>query len=171
VYALGYWPILVAAALLLVLTDRGVAVRFGAALLVSGLVGLATFALVPVAPPRMLDGFVDTVARRPALAALAQPGALANPYAAMPSFHVGWVVLAAVATGQVLRGRRARLLLALPGGVMTAAVVATGNHFLLDVVAGVAVSLGGWAVAGRLTSRLPAAGDGLPRPAEGSAGP
>jgi len=77
------------------------------ALLSATVVGLAVHFAFPLAPPRMLAdrGFVDTglafgqSGYRP-------PGAnsLAHQYATMPSLHVGWALLVAVAVGAAVVG-------------------------------------------------------------------
>ena len=58
---------------------------------------LAIHVLFPLAPPRMLPGYVDTVARYGPrdLPALATCSETANQFAAMPSLHFGWAVLVA----------------------------------------------------------------------------
>jgi hypothetical protein len=63
------------------------------ALFISGALGLVVLAAFPVAPPRFLAGFTDTV-RLARQDHLAHPSAITNQHAAMPSFHVGWTVLA-----------------------------------------------------------------------------
>ena len=109
---------------------------------ISGSVGLAVFALFPVSPPRFLDGFTDTVASRcRAQGAVAHPSGFTNEYAAMPSFHVGWTVLAGVVVFGVLRHRILRWAALVPGAVMSMTVVVTANHYVLDALAGIVVSL------------------------------
>lgn len=152
VYALGYWPILAGAALVLATRDRRTLARFAVALLLSGAVGLLVVAAVPVAPPRLLDGFVDTVERSRMLARIARPGGITNPYAALPSFHVGWVALAGVATVHVTRRRLLRAACWLPLALMAVAVVATANHYVVDGIAGVGLVLVAWVVAGRVVA-------------------
>lgn len=141
IYTFGYWPVLLSAAAILARKDRAGLAVMGSALAVSGLVGMAIFAVFPVAPPRMLPGFVDTMGARWGSTAIARPGGLANPYAAMPSFHVGWIVLAGLAVG---RGRRrtVRWSLLVPGVVMALVVVITANHYLVDIAGGIGVALG-----------------------------
>src|SRR5690606_19500862 len=68
------------------------------ALLLSAFIGVPFYHLFPVTPPRLLAasghdfGFVDTLidVRRP------RPGSLANWYAAVPSYHFGWILLLAI---------------------------------------------------------------------------
>ncbi len=95
------------------------------------------FFLLPTAPPRVLDGFVDTLSEVSGLD-LEHPFLLCfyNPIAAMPSLHVAF----AVVTGSELADRtesRALKLAAHAYAPLVATVVAgTGNHYVLDAVAG-----------------------------------
>ena len=106
-----------------------------------GAVGLVVFGTYPVAPPRMLDGFVDTVHLYSGSGGMAHPMQYTNAYAAMPSFHVGWLVLAGVASMPALPWRRLRPLLLVPGLVMLFVVMATANHYLIDGVVGATLAL------------------------------
>jgi xanthine/uracil permease len=127
------------------------------ALILASAIGLVGFTLLPMAPPRMLPGFVDTLASTSSVgwwggdaSAPRGLGALTNQLAAMPSLHVGWAVWVAwvVVTHSTRRWVRG-LAVAYPIGT-TLVVVATANHYLLDAVAGAAVV----AVAIRLSGRL-----------------
>jgi hypothetical protein len=103
------------------------------------LIALTALALVghtifPLAPPRMLPGlgWVDTGIRfgQSVYGPTAQSG-MANQFAAMPSLHVGWAALVAIAMIMVTRSRWRWLWIAHP--VLTfAVVVVTANHYLLD---------------------------------------
>jgi hypothetical protein len=147
VYTWGFWPLVVGTLLALYLRDRTLFRRFRNAVLISGVLGLVVFALFPVAPPRMLAGFVDTVDLDGA-GEIAHPSRFANEFGAMPSFHVGWLVLAGVvAMRAVPSWRWARPLLLLPAAVMLGDVMATANHYLVDGIAGATVALGGLAAA------------------------
>jgi hypothetical protein len=98
------------------------------------------FLLFPTAPPRVLDGFVDTLSEVSGLD-LEHPFLLRfyNPVAAMPSLHVAF----AVVTGSEIAERAGSLpVKALARGYapLVALVVAvTGNHYVLDAVAGAAL--------------------------------
>ncbi|MFC8505438.1 phosphatase PAP2 family protein [Streptomyces sp. NPDC057411] len=118
-------------------------------LMVSTLLGLVGFTLLPTCPPRLLDaghGFVDTMARFSAYGwwggAASAPrgmGALTNQYAAMPSLHVGWALWCGVMLWRYGRGPLARVL-GVGYPLLTALVVmGTANHYFLDAVAGAAV--------------------------------
>ncbi len=133
--------------------DRLPAIRlaFGLALLLA----VVGYVLVPTAPPRMFGelGFTDSVAVLvgPETAAAAAP--LYNPYAAVPSLHVGFAVLVAVHGARLARTAVARAALRLYPPLVTAIVVVTANHWWLDAVAGLAVALLATRAADRLTAR------------------
>jgi hypothetical protein len=61
-------------------------------LVITTLVALVGFTLLPLAPPRMLPGYVDTVVRFHTWGSLASPSVAkaSNEFAAMPSLHIGW---------------------------------------------------------------------------------
>ena len=67
-----------------------------------------------------------------------------NPYAAMPSLHVGWAVLLAVGVAMAFPRNRLVLALCLIHPVSQwASTVFTGNHYIIDGVGGlVAAALG-----------------------------
>jgi hypothetical protein len=96
----------------------------------------------PLAPPRMLDGYVDTIARYgPAIYdGRSAVGQVANQFAAMPSLHFGWAVLVAYGVVRALNTRW-RWLVILHPALTLAAIVITANHYWLDaVVAGVLIA-------------------------------
>ncbi|HZQ38314.1 MAG TPA: phosphatase PAP2 family protein [Dehalococcoidia bacterium] len=120
------------------------------AVLISGTVALIIFQLVPLAPPRLVPGmgFVDTAAKVSGVYDTVEPKVFFNPYAAIPSMHVGWVLLMGLTVWQYAGERRiAWLGLALPL-LMTLAVVITGNHYFTDAIAGVLTALIGLWLAG-----------------------
>jgi PAP2 superfamily len=113
------------------------------ALVLVNVIGFAVFWLYPVAPPRMLHGFTDVVAASGAFGSW-HTGSLAsqaNQYAAMPSLHIAWAVWCTLAIWQITRRPWVRVLAVLYPCVTAVAVLATGNHFLLDLVGGL-VTLG-----------------------------
>ncbi len=110
-------------------------------LVVVNLLGFAVFWLYPVAPPRMLKGFTDVVASTHAFGGW-HSGALAshaNQVAAMPSLHMAWAVWCTVALWQLSQRRWVRGLAVAYPCVTALAVLATGNHFVLDLVGGLVV--------------------------------
>ena len=147
VYMYGHWPVIVVAGVLLFRHSRHEYYMLRNACLVSGLVGLVIFSLFPVAPPRLTDlPLVDTVTRHAEGYRQLVPPALVNEYAAMPSFHAGWNVLVGIAVFRATRNPLLRVLSVAGPLAMVAAVVATANHFVVDVVAGVAIVLAGLAI-------------------------
>jgi hypothetical protein len=141
VYVWGFWPVVAGALVVLYRRDRDRYRTYRNALFLSGLVGLAVFATFPVAPPRFLTGYTDTVALLSGHDEIAHPSGLTNEYAAMPSFHVGWTVLAVVALLPVIRRTIVRHLAIAHAALMSCTVVVTANHYVVDVAAGVAVTL------------------------------
>ena len=114
------------------------------ALLGINLVGFAVFWLFPVAPPRMLGsfGFVDIVAVAHSVGAWSS-GALAsqaNEYAAMPSLHVAWAIWCAGAVWLIRKDPLSRGLAVAYATATAVVVLATANHYFLDVVGGIAAA-------------------------------
>ena len=70
-----------------------------------------------------------------------------NPFAAVPSLHVGWALLFAIVLFEVSQSWLVRIGGALVLVLQSVAVVATANHFLFDALAGVVISLAALAVA------------------------
>jgi hypothetical protein len=92
--------------------------------------------LIPVAPPRLIPGlgFVDTALRfHQSVYGPAGTG-VSDQLSAMPSLHVGWACLIALAAIRVSRSRWRWLVIAHPALTMVVVVV-TANHFWLDGVA------------------------------------
>jgi hypothetical protein len=126
------------------------------------LIAVPIFALFPVAPPR-LDGIgiADTVSRQAGVGLTGRSTLFYNPFAAAPSLHVGFAFAIAIAAAAALHATWAKALALLWGPLVTLAVLATGNHFVFDVAAGLLVTAAGFA-AGRLVARL------LPHPLQGA---
>jgi len=126
-------------------------------------VALVGFILWPLMPPRLLPesyGFVDTLAEYPTFWSF-NSGAvskISNQYAAMPSVHVAWALWCACVLVPRLRRPWAKVLAALYPALTVAAIVLTGNHYLLDAVGGFAVLGIGYAIARTFTR----AGRGAP---------
>jgi hypothetical protein len=102
---------------------------------------LAIHVVYPLAPPRMVGGFVDTLdVFGPDIYPADHTQSVANQFAAMPSLHFGWSVIVAAGFVVVIRNRWRWLALAHPV-ITLAAIVATANHYWLDAaVAGVLVA-------------------------------
>jgi membrane-associated phospholipid phosphatase len=126
-------------------------------LIVGNLIGLVGYVLLPTAPPRMYPeaGFVDTLAAHSTVNHSSTFVAFSsNPYAAMPSLHALDALIVSVVMATVVRRRFAKVLWLAWAPWVWFAVMATGNHFWLDVAAGVAVALVAAAIVYRAPSRL-----------------
>jgi hypothetical protein len=156
VYIWMHWPVLVATLIWLIVVDRDEYVELRNAIIISGLIGLVIFATFPVAPPRLLSPeFVDTVTERSHSYRVLQPPGFVNAYAAVPSLHFGWNLLVGIAWYRVGRSRWWRAAAVLMPAAMAWAVIATANHYLLDVVVGGLIALCGVALERRrLVRRL-----------------
>jgi hypothetical protein len=95
--------------------------------------GLVLHVLFPLAPPRLVPSFgtVDTMLSVGPSAYPPGTDGFANQFAAMPSLHVGWATLAAIAVIRAARGRWRWLVLLHPA-LTTVVVVVTANHYWLD---------------------------------------
>lgn len=145
------FPLIAALGLLLYLRRRPQYTFTRDAILASGAIALVCYAFFPVAPPRLLPdaGFVDTLQALDNLSYQAQSTEFfVNPYAAMPSLHVGWAFLVAIGVVLAFPGNRLVLVLAVlhPVGQWSSTVF-TGNHYFLDGVGGVVVAALGLAIA------------------------
>jgi membrane-associated phospholipid phosphatase len=112
--------------------------RFRNAILLANMIGLIGYVVMPTAPPWMFPGagFVDGVNHSNHLV-----GSLANQYAAMPSLHAADALIVGVLLAAACRRWYFRALWALWPAWVWFCVMATANHFLVDVVAGIAVAL------------------------------
>jgi hypothetical protein len=141
-------------------------VRWRNTLVLMWAIAVLVFFTYPLMPPRLMPksyGFVDTAAEyynfgpqvtveygedgQPTPKALAQYG---NPFAAMPSFHIGWSTWCLLALWPMIRRKWVKaLFVAYVLGVLFCITV-TANHWLLDAVGGLAVlglgALGAWGI-------------------------
>jgi membrane-associated phospholipid phosphatase len=113
-------------------------------LIVANLVGLLGYVLMPTAPPRMYPewGFIDTLGQ---FSSINHDSGLisfaSNPYAAMPSLHaMDALIVGVVMAGLCRTWYMKAIWLAWPAWVAFA-VMSTGNHYWLDVVAGMAIAI------------------------------
>jgi hypothetical protein len=121
--------------------------------------GILCYVLIPTAPPRLVpsSGIVDTLflmSHQNFQGGLL--GTFANPYAAMPSLHIGYALFVAVTLGLLVRQRWVRVLGYVYPLAMLAAITITGNHWLLDGLGGAIVCGAAYVFVSRL-SRVPTA--------------
>jgi membrane-associated phospholipid phosphatase len=113
--------------------------RFRNTILLANVLGLIGYVALPTAPPRFFTamGFSDTLGQ---LGGLNHGSGLiqlaANPYAAMPSLHAADALIVGIILASVVRNRVGKALWLVWPLWVSFAVMATGNHFWLDVVAG-----------------------------------
>jgi hypothetical protein len=133
-----HFPVLIACMIWLFVWHRAEYAQWRTTLV--GFTGLCLLVqLIPVAPPRMLasTGMVDTAAAYHQ-SVYANGGLDPDQLSAMPSVHVGWAILVAVAVVATLRSRWRWVVVAYP--VMTTlAVIVTANHFWLDGIVAAAI--------------------------------
>ncbi len=115
-------------------------------LIVTNVIGLVGYVLAPTAPPRLVPGggFVDTLASSETLnhgTGLVELAA--NPYAAMPSLHAADALVVGVALALLARRPWLKALFALWPVWVGFALVASANHFWLDVAAGFVLAAAG----------------------------
>ncbi len=150
VYIWLHWPVVLGALILLYRYNRHRYTLMRNAMIVSGALGLIFFAFFPVAPPRFFDGFTDTVTELSTSYKYLQPPSVVNKYAALPSFHVGWNVLAGVVLFRSTKSIPVRIFAVASPLLMSVAVVLTGNHWVIDGFVGAALAMIGLYVAHRL---------------------
>jgi hypothetical protein len=156
VYVWGYLPVIGAAALYLYIRHHEFYTRYRNAFLLSGAIGLIVFALLPVAPPRMFPefGFVDTVRDNSAIYGQFEGSDLVNEFAAVPSFHFGWILLVSLAIFQTNKHILVRAAAVVLPVLMLLSIVLTANHYMIDAVIGGALVLLALGVV-RLLERVP----------------
>lgn len=109
------------------------------------LISIPIYAAFPVAPPRLAaPGMSDTVSHAPVVAMTGRSTLFYNQYAAVPSLHVGFACAVGIGLAAIARRPAARVLALAWGPTVALVVVATGNHYVLDLVAGVVVTLAGY---------------------------
>jgi membrane-associated phospholipid phosphatase len=154
----------------LYLRDRQLYERLRNTILATWLLSIPVYAAFPVAPPRLAGiGMVDTITTQTGFSLSSKlTTSFYNELAAVPSLHVGFAVAVGFALAAALRHPVAKGVALLWGPTIALAVVATGNHFIFDIVAGIVVCALGYGVAvgiDRIKLRAP-----YPRLAPGLAG-
>jgi hypothetical protein len=141
-YMVGFAPLIASTLVWLGFRHRTHYRTLRTLLFVSLGIAVVFYVLYPTAPPRLVPslGIVDTVGL-----AGHDTGSFAgirfNPYAAMPSMHVGWSVLVAIVGFRATSSRVLRAFFVLHPFVMAVTVSATGNHYFVDSFAGATAAL------------------------------
>lgn len=131
IYFYAHWPAIIACGLFLFITRPHIYNITRNAFLISGAIALVFFVLFPVAPPRLATvGIVDTLGMTVPLDYDNSP--FVNPYAALPSMHVGWAMVLSLGLYLSTQLRSVRILALSITPAMWIATVITGNHFIID---------------------------------------
>ena len=104
------------------------------ALVSTTMVALLLHVTFPLAPPRMMPGFVDTMAVHGPTAYGAGTESVTNQFAAMPSLHAAWAIVVGAVLFTAVR-RPWRWLFLLHPAVTCLVIVVTANHYWLDIAA------------------------------------
>jgi hypothetical protein len=138
--------------------------------LATWLLSIPIYAAFPVAPPRLAGlGFVDSVSQHGAVSMTGRSSMFYNALAAVPSLHCGFAVAIGIALAAAARHRASKVLCLLWGPAVCVTVMATGNHYVFDVAAGLAVSVAGYAIGRALVRRPVLSQRRAPVPAMGMA--
>lgn len=153
-YVYGFFPVLLFATAMAMLRAPAAFGWWRRVFAVSLALAIASFALFPLTPPRLLPtsyGYVDTLllygpryygdeSGGSLFNAWGSLPSMVNVHAAMPSMHVGWSVIASLLLFAAFPGRRlVKGFAILHPFLMGLAVIVTANHYVLDVFAGVGV--------------------------------
>ena len=136
-YIITYWPIVLTLVMVVFVIDRPLYYYYRTVVMINLAFALVVFIVFPVASPFDIRAyFVDTIqVYGPAFYGSPEMAAYYNTNAAMPSLHFSWTVILGVLFVRWLKGWLKLLGLAYPGMTFFAITI-TGNHFILDAVAG-----------------------------------
>jgi hypothetical protein len=114
-----------------------------ATLAVVNVTALTVFWSFPVAPLRMLPGYVDLVSVTVQLPPwhLGATALHSNQLCSLPSLHIAWATWSAIAVWQLTVNRALRAAALVYPFLTTFAVMATANHYLADAISGAAMTL------------------------------
>ena len=120
--------------------------------IVATLIALVIHWQFPTAPPRLAGvGLIDTLRLFSGIdIGSPRSTALSNPVFAVPSLHAGYAAGVGYGLVRYARLRWLRLLGAAYPAAVVLTIIVTGNHFVVDALAGIAVLALGFAVAARL---------------------
>jgi hypothetical protein len=155
-YVFGFLPVLISCTILGAWRAPAAFAWWRSVFATSLLLALVGFAMFPLTPPRLLPpeyGFVDTLlvygphyygdaSGSSLFNAYGSIPSVVNVYAAMPSMHIAWSIIAGALVCAAFGLRWWTILLAVLHPMMMAyVVIVSGNHYVLDVVFGIFVLL------------------------------
>lgn len=143
IYTYGHFWLIGTAGIWLFYFHRERYTFFRNAFFIAGGISLVIFNIMPLAPPRLLPGEYGAVDTLHYFSALnyESSGNFVNEYAAMPSLHVAWNLLISLAIASTTQNRYVRAGCYGMPLLMSATVVVTGNHWILDCIAGYSVGM------------------------------
>ena len=148
VYTLGFFPVLIPAAVILFIKRYPTYVYYRNVFLISYAMTWLMYLGFPVAPPRMMSeyGFVDTIELLgPALYNSSEAIDYYNQFSAMPSMHFGWTLLFGILFIRS-SNRSLKVFGFVYPALSLASIVVTGNHYFLDAAVGGAIILASFAI-------------------------
>jgi hypothetical protein len=123
-------------------------------LLLATALSIIGYIAFPTAPPRLAGlGILDTVSGGHVDLNEGMVHSLYNPFAAIPSMHFGYALIIGVHAVANCRWQVTRVAGALYPAFVLFVIVATGNHFVLDAVAGAFVAIIAAIAANAITTR------------------
>jgi membrane-associated phospholipid phosphatase len=136
-------------------------------ILATWVLSIPIYAAFPVAPPRLADsGLVDTITTQTGVALDSSlTTSFYNELAAVPSLHVGFAVVIGIAVAAAIRHPALKVLAWLWGPAIGLAVVATGNHYVFDIAAGVVAAGLGYLLGAAVARAKPQQRPARPQPA------
>lgn len=146
-YIITYWPVVLAIALVLYLTNRRRYYYYRTVVMINLAMALIVFLLFPLMSPfGVSDYFVNTIQQYgPTYYGSDSMAVYYNTNAAMPSLHFSWTVILAVLLTRTFKSWFKLLSLAYP--VLTFfAITLTGNHYILDAIAGGVLAAAAFAI-------------------------
>jgi membrane-associated phospholipid phosphatase len=109
------------------------------------MLSLPVYALFPVAPPRLAGlGMTDAVSETSAVALAGHSTWFYNPIAAVPSLHCGFAMAIGIAVAAAVKSRALKAAALAWGPLVALSTVATANHYVFDVAAGLAITVVGY---------------------------
>jgi membrane-associated phospholipid phosphatase len=107
--------------------------------MIAMLIALVGYAVYPTAPPRLMPewGFTDAIQLFTGVTAeKGASSALLNLYAAIPSMHVCFSLMIGVPMARLVKRRPAQIAWCVYPLFISFVVIATGNHYITDVILG-----------------------------------
>jgi membrane-associated phospholipid phosphatase len=147
VYLAAQFVVLPGVLLWLYRRDRSVYRRLRDTVLATWMISVPIYALFPCAPPRLAGiGMADSVSGQAGVALTGHSTMFYNELAAVPSLHCGFAMAIGIGVAAAVKHRWLKVLALSWGPLVALSTVATANHYVFDVIAGLAVTAIGYVV-------------------------